>query len=154
MPIQSAGLLLYRRRPAGIEVFLIHMGGPIWARKDLGGWSIPKGVIGREEEPLAAARREFFEETGFQIPGDYEPLGTIHQNKNKNLTVWALEGDCDPALLKSNSFLMVWPPNSGRLREFPEADRGGWFAIPTAHQKLVKGQRSVLDRLIAGREAH
>jgi predicted NUDIX family NTP pyrophosphohydrolase len=143
-----------RRRPAGVEVFLVHMGGPIWARKDLAAWSIPKGVVGRQEDPLAAAIREFFEETGFQSRGEYEALGTIHQNSSKDLTVWALEGDCDPAQFKSNTFSMVWPPKSGQLQEFPEADRGAWFALPAARQKLVKGQRPALDRFIASQEAY
>jgi predicted NUDIX family NTP pyrophosphohydrolase len=149
MSIQSAGLLLYRRRPDGPEVFLIHMGGPIWAGKDLAAWSIPKGVAGRQEEPLAAAMREFYEETGFRVRGRYEPLGTIRQNSSKDLTVWALGGDCDPAQLKSNTFSMVWPPKSGQLREFPEADRGGWFDLPDALRKIVKGQRPVLERFLA-----
>lgn len=145
MPIQSAGILLYRRRATEAEVFLIHMGGPIWAQKDQAAWSIPKGVISPQEDPLAAARREFFEETGFAPDGKFEPLGTFHQNSGKDLTVWALEGDCDPSLLHSNIFSLVWPPKSGQLKQFPEADRGGWFGRPSASVKIVKGQRPVLD---------
>jgi predicted NUDIX family NTP pyrophosphohydrolase len=144
MPIESAGLLLYRRRH-GLEVFLIHMGGPLWASKDAAAWSIPKGVISRNEEPLAAARREFQEETGFSAEGDFLLLGSFRQNSSKNLTVWVMEGDCDPARLTSTLFSMVWPPKSGRLQQFPEADRGGWFDRTTALEKIVKGQRSVLE---------
>lgn len=144
MPIQSAGLLLYRKRQQ-VEVFLIHMGGPFWAAKDAAAWSIPKGVISRNEEPLAAAKREFQEETGFTAEGDFMFLGSFRQNASKELTVWALEGDCDPAQLTSTSFSMVWPPKSGRLQQFPEADRGGWFDRKRALDKIVKGQRPVLE---------
>jgi predicted NUDIX family NTP pyrophosphohydrolase len=150
MAIRSAGLLRYRLSPGGCEVFLIHMGGPAWAKKDLAAWSIPKGVIGRQEGPLAAAIREFLEETGFRVGGRYEPLATIRQNSNKDLTVWAMEADCDPAQLKSNTFSIVWPPKSGQLGTFPEADRGAWFDVPTAFQKIAKGQRPVLERFAVG----
>jgi predicted NUDIX family NTP pyrophosphohydrolase len=141
MPIQSAGLLLYR----GPEVFLIHMGGPIWAKRDLGAWSIPKGVISPGEDPLAAARREFTEETGFRADGPFEPLGIFRQNRGKDLHVWTAQGDCDPAALKSNHFQMIWPPKSGRLQSFAEADRGGWFRPEEAQAKIVAGQRPVLE---------
>ncbi len=141
MPIQSAGLLLYR----GPEVFLIHMGGPIWAKQDLGAWSIPKGLIGPGEDPLAAARREFTEETGFTAQGPFEELGIFRQNRGKDLHVWAAQGDCDPAALKSNQFQMVWPPKSGRLQSFVEADRGAWFGAEEAQAKIVAGQRPVLE---------
>src|SRR5579884_3551191 len=113
MPIESAGLILYRKRGV-LEVFLIHMGGPFWASKDAAAWSIPKGVISRDEEPLAAAKREFQEETGFTASGDFLALGRFRQNSSKTLTVWAVEGDCDPAQLTSVLFSMVWPPKSGR----------------------------------------
>jgi predicted NUDIX family NTP pyrophosphohydrolase len=145
MPVRSAGLLLYRSVPCGLEVFLIHMGGPIWAKKDLLAWSIPKGVVNPEEEPLAAARREFQEETGFDISGTYEPLGTIRQNSSKDLTVWALEGDCDPEQLVSTQFTMRWPPKSGEMHTYPEADRGAWFDEEAALMKIVRGQRPVLE---------
>jgi predicted NUDIX family NTP pyrophosphohydrolase len=145
MPIHSAGLLLYRRAVSGTEVFLIHMGGPIWARKDLAAWSIPKGVINPGEDGLAAAQREFQEETGFAIPGICELLGTFRQNSSKSLTVWSLEGDCDPTKLRSNAFSMEWPPKSGRLRSFPEADRGAWLNRESAFSKIVRGQRPVLN---------
>jgi predicted NUDIX family NTP pyrophosphohydrolase len=144
MPIESAGLLLYRKRQQ-LEVFLIHMGGPIWASRDIAAWSIPKGVISCNEAPLAAAKREFREETGFTAVGDFLPLGNFRQNSGKNLTVWAVEGDCDPAQLISTLFSMVWPPKSGRLQQFPEADRGGWFDRKTARKKIVKGQWPVLE---------
>lgn len=145
MPIQSAGLLLYRRHSSGLQVFLVHMGGPIWAKKDLGAWSIPKGVIGPGEAPLAAAIREFREETGFDVTGDCEALGTFRQNSSKDISIWALEGDCDPALLVSNTFEMAWPPKSGKRKRFPEADRAGWFSRNEAMDKIVRGQRSVLE---------
>ncbi len=148
MAIESAGLLLYRKRQ-GPEVFLVHMGGPFWARKDIAAWSIPKGVIGPQEDPLAAALREFQEETGFTAKGDVLPLGTFQQNKSKNLTVWAAEGDCDPAQLTSTMFSMEWPPKSGKMRQFPEADRGDWFDEKTALEKIVRGQRPVLEAFYA-----
>jgi predicted NUDIX family NTP pyrophosphohydrolase len=144
MPIESAGLLLYRKRQR-LQVFLIHMGGPFWASRDEAAWSIPKGVIGPTEEPLAAAKREFQEETGFTAEGDFLPLGNFRQNASKNLAVWAVEGDCDPAQLTSTPFSMVWPPKSGRLQQFPEADRGAWFDRKTALEKIVKGQRPVVE---------
>jgi predicted NUDIX family NTP pyrophosphohydrolase len=148
MPTESAGLLLYRKR-RGLEVFLIHMGGPFWASKDNAAWSIPKGVIGPEEDPLAAAKREFQEETGFTVEGDLLALGRFRQNSSKNLSVWAAEGDCDPAKLTSTLFSMEWPPKSGRLQQFPEADRGGWFDEAAALEKIVKGQRLVLEAFYA-----
>jgi predicted NUDIX family NTP pyrophosphohydrolase len=146
MAIQSAGILLYRRHARRLEIFLIHMGGPLWAKKDAAAWSIPKGVIGSAEDPLTAARREFYEETGLQVDGHYEPLGAFRQNSSKDLIVWAIEGDCDPEQLKSTLFAMVWPPHSGHFKEFPEADRGGWFARHEAMAKIVKGQQKILQR--------
>lgn len=149
MPLQSAGILLYRRRPRGAEVFLIHPGGPYWTRKDEGAWSIPKGLIDPAEDHLLAARREFQEETGFAAEGDFHVLGTFRQPGGKRLSVWSLEGDCDPSKLRSNVFEMMWPPKSGRLQNFPEADRGGWFARTEAESKIVKGQKPVLDAFFA-----
>lgn len=148
MTMESAGIILFRRR-RGLEVFLIHMGGPIWAKKDLAAWSIPKGLIGAGEDPLAAAAREFLEETGFVAKPPFIALGRFRQNSGKNLTVWAAEGDADPAKLASTVFTMVWPPKSGRVQEFPEADRGGWFGRAAAQDKIVKGQRAVLDHFFA-----
>jgi predicted NUDIX family NTP pyrophosphohydrolase len=148
MAIESAGILLYRRR-SGLEVLLIHMGGPLWTKKDEAAWSIPKGVISPQEEPLAAARREFTEETGFVAQGPFESLGTFRQNASKNLSVWAAEGDCDPEALVSTCFSMVWPPRSGQVRQFPEADRGAWLLEGDAMHKIVKGQRQVLETFFA-----
>jgi predicted NUDIX family NTP pyrophosphohydrolase len=126
------------------------MGGPLWANKDAQAWSIPKGLITEGEDALAAARREFFEETGFKTEGRFELLGTFCQNSKKLLTIWALEGDCNPDKLKSNLFSMVWPPKSGKLRQFPEADRGAWFSQPDAMEKIVKGQQKVLAQFFSG----
>ena len=149
----SAGLLLYRRSPTGPEVFLIHPGGPFWSRKDA--WSVPKGEYLSSEPPLEAARREFQEETGSPLAidrpdADFLPLGVITQPAGKEVTAWAVEGDFDPATLVSNTCLVEWPPRSGRQIEIPEADRGEWFDLPTAREKIFRGQEAFLDRL----EAH
>jgi len=144
----SAGILLYRRRPAGPEVLLGHMGGPFWAKKDDGGWSIPKGEHGPDEDPLAVARREFEEELGSSVPTqELVPLGALRVTSGKVLTVWAAEGDLDAAAAQSNTFTVEWPPRSGRLQEFPEIDRAAWFGLEEARSKLVKGQVPFLDRL-------
>jgi predicted NUDIX family NTP pyrophosphohydrolase len=144
----SAGILLYRLRPAGPEVLLGHMGGPFWAKKDDGGWSIPKGEHGPDEEPIAVARREFEEELGSPVPADeLVPLGELRVTSGKRLTVWAAEGDLDAAAARSNTFELEWPPRSGRLQEFPEIDRAAWFALDAARSKLVAGQVPFLDRL-------
>jgi predicted NUDIX family NTP pyrophosphohydrolase len=149
MPQRSAGLLLYRRRGrGGVEVLLVHPGGPFWAKKDLGAWSIPKGIYEPDEDPLAAARREFAEETGSQVQGDAIALGSFRQSSAKTVDVWAVEGEFDPASLKSNTFSMEWPPRSGRMREVPEVDRAEWFVPEDAARKLLKGQRPVLDALL------
>lgn len=147
MPNPSAGILLYRRSGSGIEVFLIHPGGPFWAKKDL--WSIPKGEYSPNEEPLAAARREFEEETGRPVDGNFLPLGDIRQPSGKQVTAWALEGDFDPAALVSNTCQVEWPPRSGRQIEIPEADRGAWFSLEAAREKIFRGQETLLDRLAA-----
>jgi predicted NUDIX family NTP pyrophosphohydrolase len=151
MPVVSAGLLLYRRRDSGVEVFLVHPGGPFWARKDDGAWSVPKGLVDSNEEELACARREFNEETGFDPHGSgaEHDLGTFRQPSGKRLHVWALEGDCDPAELRSSLFEMEWPPKSGRTARFPEVDRGGWFDRAQALLKIVNGQRPILERFYA-----
>lgn len=143
----SAGILLYRRGSSGLEVFLVHPGGPFWAKKDLGAWSLPKGEIEEGEEPLAAARREFVEETGFAVEGDFRPLRPLKQKSGKTIVAWAVEGDCDPAELRSSMFSMEWPPRSGRRQEFPEADRGAWFPLEEARQRIVAGQAPFLDEL-------
>jgi len=151
----SAGLLLYRRDGDGqLEVLVAHMGGPFWARKDDGAWSIPKGEYGADEDPLAAARREFAEEMGSEPPhtppdGATLDLGEIRQSGAKRVRAWAVEGDFDPAQLRSNTFEMEWPPRSGRRAEFPEVDRAAWFDLQTAERKLVRGQIPFLQRLAA-----
>jgi predicted NUDIX family NTP pyrophosphohydrolase len=151
MPAISAGLLLYRQRDSGVEVFLVHPGGPYWARKDEGAWSVPKGLVDAGEEELACARREFREETGFDVQGSgrERDLGTFRQPSGKRLHVWAVEGDCNPAELKSNLFEMEWPPKSGHTAHFPEVDRGGWFDRAQALLRIVKGQRPVLEKFYA-----
>jgi predicted NUDIX family NTP pyrophosphohydrolase len=151
VPLVSAGLLLYRKGDSGLEVFLVHPGGPFWAKKDEGAWSVPKGLVGSSEDERACARREFREETGFEPPeGAAElDLGTYRQPSGKRLHVWAVEGDCDPSKLNSNLFEMEWPPNSGRRAHFPEVDRGGWFDRSQALLKIVKGQRPILERFYA-----
>ena len=146
MPERSAGILLYRRRPGGPEVLLVHPGGPYWARKDDGAWSIPKGLIGPHEAPLAAALREFAEETGHVPTGTCRLVGDFRQPGGKVVTVFALAGDLDLATFRSNSFTMEWPPRSGRMAEFPEADRAAWFSLPEAERKVVKGQKPALAR--------
>lgn len=146
---RSAGLLLYRRAPT-LEILLGHMGGPYFARRDDGAWSIPKGEYDPDEEPLAAARREFTEEFGAVAPaGDrYRPLGDIRQRNGKQVTAWAVEADFDVTTLVSNTFEIEWPPRSGRRQSFPEIDRAGWFDVETARRKMVAGQQTLLDRLV------
>ena len=147
MPKRSAGLLMYRRGAAGIAVLLVHPGGPFWAKKDLGAWSIPKGEYAADEAPLAAAQREFTEETGAAPRGEFVPLGEAKQPGGKHVTAWALEGDFDPATLASSSFEMEWPPRSGHKRSFPEVDRAEWFSLDDARRKILTGQRPFIDRL-------
>lgn len=146
MAKRSAGLLLYRRR-ATLEVFLVHPGGPFWAKKDLGVWSIPKGEIEPGENPLAAAMREFTEETGFAVPGPARGLGTVQQSSGKLVSAWAIEGDCDPDALKSNLCEVEWPSRSGRRIEIPEVDRGAWFSLEEARQRILAGQQPLLQRI-------
>ena len=143
----SAGLLLFRRAAAGLNVFLVHPGGPFWAKKDLGAWSIPKGEIEAGEDPLAAARREFTEETGFTVDGAFIALGELKQPSGKIVVAWALEQDLDPASLRSNTFELEWPPKSGRMQEFPEVDSGAWFPLPEAREKILPGQWGFIQRL-------
>jgi predicted NUDIX family NTP pyrophosphohydrolase len=143
----SAGLLLYRREQGALEVLLVHPGGPFWAKKDLGAWSIPKGEYAQGEDPLVAARREFEEETGFPAPEIAIALGDLKQAGGKIVVAWAAEGDCDPARLVSNTCEIEWPPRSGRKIEIPEVDRAGWFAIDEARERILKSQLPFLDRL-------
>ena len=146
--MRSAGLLLYRRREGRIEVLLGHMGGPFWARKDERAWSNPKGEHPETEDAVIAARREFEEETGTPPPdGPTLDLGEVRQSGGKRVTAWAVEGDLDPSAVKSNTFLLEWPPRSGRRQEFPEIDRARWFDLDTARRKIVKGQVTLVDRL-------
>ena len=147
-PAQSAGLLLYRRKANGVEVLLGHPGGPFWRNKDLGSWSIPKGLIAEGEASLAAAKREFTEETGHRPHGKFLPLGEARQPGGKLVHVWAVEGNWDAASLKSNTFEMEWPPRSGRRQSFPELDRAEWFDLAEARPKILKGQAIFLARLL------
>jgi predicted NUDIX family NTP pyrophosphohydrolase len=143
----SAGVLLYRRRPAGLEVMLVHPGGPFWAKKDLGAWSIPKGLMNEGEDRLAAAKREFLEETGMAIEGECLDLGQHKQPGGKTIAAFAQEGDFDPAALKSNAFSIEWPPHSGRTAEFPEVDKAGWFTLDEAMEKATRGQKPIIAAL-------
>jgi predicted NUDIX family NTP pyrophosphohydrolase len=143
----SAGILLHRQRGGAVQVFLVHPGGPFWAKKDAGAWSIPKGEFEEDDDPLETAKREFLEETGSPVSGVFLPLTPRRQKSGKLVHAWAVEGDIDPATIRSNTFSMEWPPRSGNQREFPEVDRGEWFTIPAARGKLQEGQIGFLDEL-------
>jgi predicted NUDIX family NTP pyrophosphohydrolase len=148
MAKRSAGLLLYRTANDATEVLLVHPGGPYWARRDEGAWSLPKGEVEGDEDPLEVARREFGEELGTDPPdGPVAPLGEVRQAGGKLVTAWALRGDVDADAVRSNTFSLEWPPRSGTIREFPEVDRAGWFSLDAARPKLLEGQRPFLDRL-------
>jgi predicted NUDIX family NTP pyrophosphohydrolase len=142
----SAGLLMFRRMNGQSEVFLVHPGGPMWAKKDLGAWTLPKGEYGPDEPPLDAARREFTEETGFKTKGPFIEIGSVRQRSGKIVTAWAFEGDCDPATLKSNTCEIEWPPRSGRRLEIAEVDRGRWFSLRDADEYIREEQRELLRR--------
>jgi len=149
MPKKSAGLLLYRMDKDVIEVLLVHPGGPFWRNKDEGAWTVPKGEFTDDEQPLAAAKREFKEETGSSPPsGEYLPLTPIKQKNGKIVHAWAVEGDFDPATLDSNTFEQEWPPRSNRMQSFPEVDRAEWFAPEVAKKKMLFGQQSFIDELL------
>jgi predicted NUDIX family NTP pyrophosphohydrolase len=149
MKKRSAGILMYRRAEPGLELLLVHPGGPFWARKDLGAWSIPKGECEEGEEPLAAAKREFREELGAEPEGAFVELGMLVQPSRKEITAWAVEGDFSVAELKSNTFEVEWPPKSGRKQRFPEVDRAGWFGLAEARRKILRGQAGFIDRVLA-----
>ena len=150
MARRSAGLILYRRRDGAVELLLVHPGGPLWAKRDAGAWSIPKGEVGEGEDPRAVALREFEEETGHPPPrGELVALGEVRQRGGKLVTAWAAAGDLDPTAITSNTFTLEWPPRSGRRREFPEVDRAGWFDPATAREKLLAAQAELVDRLLA-----
>jgi predicted NUDIX family NTP pyrophosphohydrolase len=152
VPVRSAGILLFRRAADGaVEILIGHMGGPFWARKDAGAWSLPKGEYDETEPPLVAALREFTEELGVGLPVDPETLvelGEVRQASGKRLSIWAAEGDLDPATVVPGTFTMAWPPRSGRVAEFPELDRVEWSSLEVARDRLVKGQQEFLDRLV------
>ncbi len=145
---QSAGLLMYRKRGEAVQVLLVHPGGPFWAKKDLGAWSIPKGEFEEDEDPLKAARREFEEETGFLPTGNFVRLGEAKQPSGKVVHAWAFEGDLDARKIKSNTFSLEWPPQSGKQQEFPEIDRGEWFTVEIAKEKILKGQVPFIEELL------
>ena len=144
---------MYRVRKGTLEVFMVHPGGPYWAKKDLGAWSIPKGEYDPGEDPLEAAKREFEEETGLVATGKFFPLMSIKQRSGKVISVWAFKGDCDPTTIKSNTFSMEWPPRSGKQQSFPEVDRAEWFSISVAKAKINKGQVGFLDELASNLKA-
>ena len=147
MAAKSAGILVYRIREGNLEVLLVHPGGPFWAKKDAGAWTIPKGEIHEQEDPLVAARRELLEETGLAIEGRFIALAPIRQKAGKIVQAWAVEGDCDADAIRSNLFSMEWPPKSGQTREFPEVDRAAWFGLPEARRKVLEAQTPLLDEL-------
>jgi predicted NUDIX family NTP pyrophosphohydrolase len=149
MAVRSAGILLYRLRPAGPEVLLVHPGGPYWARRDAGAWSIAKGEHAEGEDALECARREFEEETGSAPPaGELAGLGEVRLRSGKRVSGWAAEGDLDPEAVRSNTFELEWPPRSGRRQEFPEVDRAGWFGLDEARGRMLPAQVPFLDRLL------
>jgi predicted NUDIX family NTP pyrophosphohydrolase len=147
MPKKSAGLLMFRRRGKELQALLVHPGGPLWKNKDDGAWSIPKGEYDEQEDRLAAAKREFEEETGFKADGEFLPLGEARQPSGKVVTAWAFEGDCSAKDVRSNTFSMEWPPKSGRRQHFPEVDRAEWFGMEEARTRILQGQIVFLDRL-------
>lgn len=143
----SAGLLMYRLRQGVLEVLLVHPGGPFWAKKDLGAWSIPKGEYREGEDPMAAARREFEEETGLAASGVFLLLTPLRQRSGKWIHAWAFEGDCDASQIRGNTFTLEWPPRSGQIREFPEVDRAAWFDLNEARGRILAGQAGFIDEL-------
>jgi predicted NUDIX family NTP pyrophosphohydrolase len=143
----SAGLLVYRKKQKHLEVFLVHPGGPFWKKKDKNAWSIPKGEFEAPEQPLDAAIREFEEETGFSVKGEFLPLTPVKQPGGKIVYAWAIQSDFDPGKFNSNTFTITWPPGSGKKQQFPEIDKADWFVIPAAIEKILKGQIPLLEEL-------
>jgi predicted NUDIX family NTP pyrophosphohydrolase len=143
----SAGLVMYRIRKGQLQVLLVHPGGPFWTKKDSGAWFVPKGEINRDEDQLSAAKREFEEETGLKPDGIFVPLGSVKQKSGKTITAWAFKGNCDPALIKSNTFTMEWPPKSGKQQQFPEIDRANFFTFEQAKGKIYPAELELLVRL-------
>jgi predicted NUDIX family NTP pyrophosphohydrolase len=144
----SAGLVLYRKRAGQYEFLLVHLGGPFWAKKDVGAWFVPKGEVNSGEDELAAAQREFQEETGVQAQGTFRPLGRVKHKSGKTVVAWAFEGDFDPSTLRSNTFEMEWPPRSGKKRTFPEIDRAEYFTFEAAREKMHAAEFELLCRLV------
>jgi len=144
---RSAGILLHRRREGRLEVLLVHPGGPFWKNRDEGAWTIPKGEYGDGEDALDAAKREFAEETGFPVEGPFHELAPVRQASGKVVRAWAVEGDCDAAAIRSNTFSMEWPLRSGKTAEFPEVDRAAWFALDEARRRILPAQVPLLDEL-------
>ncbi|MBB6408515.1 NUDIX domain-containing protein [Mesorhizobium sangaii] len=155
MAKRSAGLLIYRRDDGGFRVLLVHPGGPFWAKKDDGAWSIPKGLVDENEDELTAAQRETEEELGFKVDGPFARLGDYRQPGGKIVVAWSVEAriDIDVTAIRSNTFSMEWPPRSGSMKEFPEVDRAGWFTLPEAEVKILKGQRPMLSDLARQQDA-
>ena len=147
MKKESAGLLLYKRDGKEIQVLLAHPGGPFWAKKDKGAWTLPKGLVEAGETPLDAAIREFTEETGFAVAGEFLPLGAVVQRGGKHVEAWAVEGEFEPADLNPNMFQMEWPPKSGRIAQFPEIDRVAWFSLAEAREQILPSQQPLIERL-------
>jgi predicted NUDIX family NTP pyrophosphohydrolase len=147
MAPRSAGILLYRREGEELQVLLVHPGGPFWRKRDAGAWSIPKGEYGAGEDAETAARREFAEELGVVLSGKLQPLGEIRQAGGKRVVAFAVAGDLDVDTIRSNDFELEWPPHSGRMQKFPEVDRAAWFPLPLAREKIIAGQRPLLDLL-------
>jgi len=148
MRTQSAGILLFRHHSGELQVLLVHPGGPFWARKDVGAWTIPKGLLEADEDSLEAAKREFQEETGFAVDGQFIALGELLQPSKKIIHAWALQGDIDVNQINSNTFTLNWPGHAGHQQEFPEVDKGAWFDLATARKKIIQGQAAFLDRLV------
>ena len=145
---KSAGILVYRIRNNSLQVFLVHPGGPFWKNKDAGTWSIPKGEFMDDEDPLEAAKREFAEETGLECHGDFIELDPVKQKSGKLVFAWAIEREIDPAIVRSNIFKLEWPPKSGKMQDFPEVDKGAWFDVIEAKQRIISAQEGFIDQLV------